>query len=168
MSKLPSRILQSAAVRRKRVVDSIKTAIATMEEEIGLNGGIYPHNRGRLSLAEVCRRAQVHSITLMGETHRDSTRLLVLEWVNRNTKSGASAKRDEKSAQRSKREDLRDSVKLLAAKLQAVHQVEIPWRDEEIERLKNLISTLHNEIAGLREKLGELNVVAIKRSKRPS
>lgn len=161
MSNVPSRVIQSAAIRRKRVVDAVEAAIATMEEEMRSNGGIYPHNGGRLSLAEVCRRAQVHSITLMGEAHRASTRLLVLEWVGSNAKSGARAKRDHKSSQRSKREDLHDSVKLLAAKLQALHQVEIPWRDEEIERLKNVVSALTEEVAGLRERLGDLRIVSI-------
>lgn len=166
MSSVPSRVLRSATIRRKRVVDAVKAAIATMEEEMRSNGGIYPKNGGRLSLAEVCRRAQVHSITLMGEAHRASTRVLVLEWVSSNAKSGARAKRDQKFSQRSKREDLHDSVKLLAARLQALHQVEIPWRDEEIERLKNVISTLCDEIAALRERLGELNVVSFNQSKR--
>lgn len=166
MTSPPSRVLQSAAIRRKRVVDAVKIAMATMEGEIASSGGIYPHNRGRLSLAEVCRRAQVHSITLMGKTHRDSTRLLVLEWVGSNSRSGARAKREDKSSQRSKRVDLHDSVRLLAAKLQSIHQVEIPWRDEEIERLKNVISALNEEIAGLREKLSTLNVVSFNQSKR--
>jgi len=102
----------------------------------------------------------------MGKTHRDSTRLLVLEWVGSNSRSGARAKREDKSSQRSKRVDLHDSVRLLAAKLQSIHQVEIPWRDEEIERLKNVISALNEEIAGLREKLSTLNVVSFNQSKR--
>jgi hypothetical protein len=132
-----------------------------MESEIESNAGIYSRNRGRVSLAEVCRRAGVHSITLMGPAHRDTTRITVMNWVssvqggNRSSRHAVKVKKIDRTV------SLDASVKLLAAKLQALHQVEIPYRDEEIQRLKEEVELLKRENETLKDLVSSRNVVRL-------
>lgn len=58
---------QSALSRYDRNAEEIYTRVRkmmhTIQAEIDTNEGIYPHNRGSVSLAEVARRAQMHPVT---------------------------------------------------------------------------------------------------------
>lgn len=52
-----------------------------MDEEIKANAGVYPHNRGRITQTEVCRRAAVSKVTLQGPAHKTTTKVDVDSWV---------------------------------------------------------------------------------------
>lgn len=56
-------------------------AIATIEDEIKLNGSIYPENAGRLIQFEVWRRVGIAKITLHSPSHKETTKLEVDRWV---------------------------------------------------------------------------------------
>ncbi|MEX3990930.1 hypothetical protein AB4Y35_09130 [Paraburkholderia sp. EG286A] len=47
--------------------ERVRAVMTTIQEEIAANEGIYPHNKGAVSLAEVARRAQIHPNTF----HKD-------------------------------------------------------------------------------------------------
>jgi hypothetical protein len=48
----------------------VEAAMAAIEQEMTANDGIYPHNNGALSGAEVARRAGVHPTTLFSPKQR--------------------------------------------------------------------------------------------------
>ena len=55
--------------------------MGAIELEIDANDGVYPFNKGRVTQAEVCRRASVDKVTLQKPTHKDTTRKAVTEWL---------------------------------------------------------------------------------------
>jgi hypothetical protein len=80
-SALPAGLRASQVARTRDVVTKLERAFADIEREMEQSGGIYPQNRGRLSQAEVCRRADVDPMTLYGENHKKSTKAKVDEWL---------------------------------------------------------------------------------------
>jgi hypothetical protein len=72
----------SDSSRTSEVREKIEAAIATIASEISSSDGLYPRNGGRLSQAEVCRRAGVSLAVLQGAVHRDTTRLRVNKWLS--------------------------------------------------------------------------------------
>ena len=43
--------------------ERVRTVMSTIQEEMAANQGIYPRNKGAVSLAEVARRAEIHPFT---------------------------------------------------------------------------------------------------------
>lgn len=68
-----------AKKRTDKIVEKIRAAMALIEAELKKNKWLYESNGGRLSQAELCRRAGVAQVTLQNPSHKDST----LPWVNR-------------------------------------------------------------------------------------
>jgi len=74
--------LRASQVARSRlVVAKLELVFVEIEQELKRSGGIYPQNHGRLSQAEVCRRAGIDPMTLYGENHKDSTKIKLDEWL---------------------------------------------------------------------------------------
>ena len=71
----------SGKKRTQGVVDRTKAAMRAMELEIDANAGLYPFNKGRVTYAEVCRRADVSNATLLKESHRETTRKAISAWL---------------------------------------------------------------------------------------
>lgn len=47
----------------EQTLEGVRTMLATIRNEMAENDGVYPHNKGGLSLAEVARRAGIHPQT---------------------------------------------------------------------------------------------------------
>lgn len=60
-----SRYDSNAKETHKRV----RALKSTIQEEMAANGGIYPHNKGAISLAEIARRAGIHPVTFHKERY---------------------------------------------------------------------------------------------------
>ena len=142
-------LVTSARKRTQRVVKCIKEAMLAIEAEIKENEGIYPRNRGRLTMAEVCRRAGVHEITMMGSVHRDTTRPMIMTWIKQlGGIEGAAKIRNEIT----KRTDVaKEEYRRIASQFQAMYQVEVPRRDDEIRKLKQNVAELEAENIRLQE-----------------
>ena len=78
-------LLVHARQRSADFITKIKTAMKIIEDDIEHNEGIYPFNSGRLSIAELCRRAEVACAVLQNPTHKNTTRRLVEVWLTRVT-----------------------------------------------------------------------------------
>lgn len=78
---LPDALLAHSRGRTDDVTDKLRRAMKVIEAEIEENEGIYGFNGGRLSLAEVCRRANVFKSTVQGPAHRDTTKPMVQKWI---------------------------------------------------------------------------------------
>lgn len=133
-------VIRSAKNRTLRVVHSVKTAMSMIEREIAENEGIYPRNGGRLTMAEVCRRSGVHQITMMGKAHRDTTRPMIVRWIQGLKLIGDSIAIRGTVTKRA--DAAREEYRKIASQFQAMYQVEIPRRDREIEQLRLRISQL--------------------------
>lgn len=80
---IPAGLLASSKARSTDVVAKLQKAMRDMELEVEQNDGLYPLNGGRITMAEVCRRASVNPVTLHAPAHRDCTRKLVEAWVEK-------------------------------------------------------------------------------------
>ena len=69
------------ADNRRRTVEKVKAAIQTMDAELAEHG-YYPHNDGRITRKEVCRRAGLGESTLKNRTHAN-TAVMVDRWLKR-------------------------------------------------------------------------------------
>ena len=79
----PAGLIDHAKQRTLAFIAKLKAAMAAIELEIDQNEGLYPFNGGRLTQAEVCRRAGVSNIALQGPAHKDTTKKLVDDWLLR-------------------------------------------------------------------------------------
>jgi hypothetical protein len=82
---LPPQLLAAAKARTTDVIAKVKGAMKQMELDIQNSEGIYPFNGGRITVAEVCRRAKISNMTLQAPSHRDSTKVVVEEWIRKLT-----------------------------------------------------------------------------------
>lgn len=51
------------AAKTAKVHQNVDDAIRTITDEMKANGGIYPHNGGAVSMAEIARRAEINEAT---------------------------------------------------------------------------------------------------------
>lgn len=157
-------LAKAGRARTDRVVRLIETAMATIEKEIADADGIYPYNSGRLSVAEVCRRAGVHQVTLQSATHKGTTRITVLAWIDRVKLAmikGAKTVRREVHRRATQWKDLYQSV---AAQYKNMYAIEIVQRDALIKDLKQENKVLRSQLAQARASGGK--VVGIRSKKR--
>jgi hypothetical protein len=77
----PDSLQRHAQDEHDKVVAKLERAKATVTKEIEENEGIYPFNKGRLTQAELCRRAGIGKATLQGPAHRETTRNAINDWL---------------------------------------------------------------------------------------
>lgn len=82
---LPPELLAASKARTTNVIAKVREAMKDMELDIQNSEGIYPFNGGRITVAEVCRRAKISNMTLQAPSHRDSTKVVVEEWIKKLT-----------------------------------------------------------------------------------
>lgn len=70
-----------ASGMRDNTARKIEAAMETIAREVGENEGLYPYNKGKVTQAEVCRRAGVRVSTLQGMVHRGTTLKALNEWL---------------------------------------------------------------------------------------
>lgn len=68
---IQKRALERGAQRTEDIQQRVRKLLADIEDEMTRNGGVYPHNGGALSGAEVARRAGIHPTTLFSPKQRD-------------------------------------------------------------------------------------------------
>lgn len=80
---IPAGLNSHAKSRSSMFVSKLRQAMSAIEAEIEQNEGLYPFNAGRLTKAELCRRAGVDDQTLQNRTHKATTNKMVDDWLNR-------------------------------------------------------------------------------------
>jgi len=80
---IPPELLAHAKGRSSDLVKQLKKAMQAIELDIEKNDGLYPYNGGRLTQAEVCRRAGIRNASLQGPRHKATTKLDVDAFVSR-------------------------------------------------------------------------------------
>lgn len=79
--KLPDRLRQHSSDRTSAVVERVRAALEEIQAEISGSGGVYQSNGGRITMAEICRRAGIAPVTLHGPRHKSTTLPAVLRFV---------------------------------------------------------------------------------------
>lgn len=155
-----------AKSRSDVVTVNLHKAMTTIEKELGMNDGVYPFNKGRLSMAEVCRRAGVHKITLQGEVHRLTTRLVVKKWLDNLEGHLVKGAKSVRHRVTSKIEDWKARYTDLARSYNEIYAVEIVCRDAKLKTAFEKIEELESEVLSLRAQLSGKTVVVISEGKK--
>lgn len=69
--------------RTQAMLQRLRKAMQDIEAEIAQHQGVYPFNHGRVTQSELCRRADVKKATLQTPLHKDTTRVEVIDWLDR-------------------------------------------------------------------------------------
>lgn len=152
----PEQLLQHAKARSAAFVAKIQKAMNTIEEEIEENEGLYPYNGGRLSQAELCRRASVTNVALQAPSHKDTTRKWVEKWINSVHQRLTTGKKSVRKAVTDRMESWKEQHKAVATAY-AVVILELGERDTRIEELEAENAKLRKDLS----KLQSANIVPI-------
>lgn len=136
--------------------------MTVIEGEIDKNDGIYPYNGGRISQAELCRRADVTNVGLATPAHRDTTRKAVAEWLARVKSAGITGRKSVRRAVTDRADDWKRQHDAIA---QSFRLAEL----EHLEMKRNY-QTLKAENAALRELLNATaaaKVVSLRKRPKP-
>ena len=164
---LPPQLLAASKDRTTKVIAKVRNAMKEMELDIQKSEGIYPFNGGRITVAEVCRRAGISNMTLQAPSHRDSTKVVVEEWIKKLTVRLTTGAKIVRRAVTDRAEEWKRVHDEIATAYHIDHLTLVNVRSElddaqrRIRELEELNATL---IEQLRNVSG-LNVTPIKRGK---
>lgn len=159
--KAPEQLLLHAQERTNAFVAKLKKAMNDIEKDIESNEGLYPYNGGRLSQAELCRRATVTNVALQSESHKTTTLIWVKKWLERIHHGLTTGKK----LVRKKVTDRAESWKEQHAALATAYNIAMI----EYGELENRVQALEAENGNLRDQLAEkrsLKVVPIPKRKK--
>ncbi|MGV3682135.1 MAG: hypothetical protein ACO1PM_20810 [Acidovorax sp.] len=141
----PKALIESSKQRTVDFIQKIRKAMQTIEGEIDTNNGIYPYNGGRLSQAELCRRAEVTNVGLATPAHRDTTRKMVGDWLARINSASITGRKSVRRAVTDRADDWKRQHDAIAQS----------YRIAELEHLefKRKYKKLEEENAALRKLL---------------
>lgn len=142
----PSTALSDHAHGRTDLVRvKLREAMKTIEIEIDQNAGIYPLHGGRLSLAEVCRRAGVHKVTLQGPSHRETSKTEIENWIKRLKESLITGRKSVRRTVTARADDWEARYKAVANKFNEMYAIEVIAKDKMIRELTEKVTTLEAE-----------------------
>lgn len=127
--------MQHAQKRTQAVIAGLREAMNAIEQEIDAHEGVYPFNGGRLSQAELCRRAGVKPITLLGPAHKTTTKVEVDAWLARVTRAMVQGKKSVRRAVTDRATAWKEQLELIAHQyhLAELRMVAMQARIDELE-----------------------------------
>lgn len=154
--------------RSDEVLTKLRKAMDAIEKDIEDNDGLYPFNNGRLSLAEVCRRASIHKITLQGEKHRSTTKVVVKEWLQSLEKLSVIGAKTVRKRVTASVDEWRDRYLAIARKYNEMYAINIISMQSKLDEAQSRIADLESEVMELRIKLsaGGVSFITGARSKK--
>ncbi|WP_157835134.1 hypothetical protein [Xanthomonas sp. SHU 199] len=139
--------------------------MSKIELEVEQSGGIYPYNAGRLSQAELCRRAGVANVTLQNLNHKSSTLVEVNEWLKLVRAKMVSGRKSVRRAVTDRVENLKQEFHQLAtnyniSRLEAADlNLELALVRAELKEARCIIDELEREVSQLRIDMAKGKVV---------
>jgi hypothetical protein len=158
-------IVEHAKSRTEEVRRKVSEAMRAIELDIEQNEGIYPFNGGRLTQAEVCRRAGIRNVTLGGKAHKDTTREMVRVWLDGIEKNLVAGKRAVRKAVTQRADDWHARY-LAAARMSDLYHIQFVDLNDKLKKSGVRISELEAENVQLRSELSHGKVVRMPKPKR--
>lgn len=158
-------LVVAAAGRTKKLVMKLRHAMASIESDIEANEWIYPYNKGRVTQAEVCRRAGTRAAVLQGPVHKEKMLVEVNQWVasiQRKLITGHTSVRQAVT----KRADDWKQLYAAAAHHSNLYHLQMVTLRSQLKECERRIKTLESENLQLQVKVSEGRVVHISNSKR--
>ena len=138
--------------------------MAAIELDIDQTEGIYPFNGGRLTQAEVCRRASVHKITLQGTAHRTTTRKMIEVWIRKAKERMVIGKRAVRKAVTVRADDWHARY-LKAAQMTNIYHIQFVSLNELVAKREARITELEVQLVQLQSEMSKGKIVRIQSSK---
>ena len=124
--------------RTLAMLQRLRKAMHDIEAEIATHHGVYPFNHGRVTQSELCRRADVKKATLQTPLHEDTTRVEVIEWLDRLSVQLAGTRNATRERVTAVADDLTEELRALKSQL-ADAQAQIAELLEENARLRKTV-----------------------------
>lgn len=121
--------------RTQAMLQHLRKAMRDIEAEIAEHHGVYPFNHGRVTQSELCRRADVKKATLQTPLHKDTTRVEVIEWLDRLSVQLAGTREASRERVTAVADDLAEELRAVQAEL-AEARAQIAALLEENTRLR--------------------------------
>jgi hypothetical protein len=121
--------------RTQAMLQRLRKAMRDIEAEIAEHHGVYPFNHGRVTQSELCRRADVKKATLQTPLHKDTTRVEVIEWLDRLSVQLAGTREASRERVTAVADDLAEELRAVQAEL-AEARAQIAALLEENTRLR--------------------------------
>ena len=124
--------------RTLAMLQRLRKAMQDIEAEVAQHHGAYPFNHGRVTQSELCRRADVKKATLQTPLHKDTTRVEVIEWLERLSSQLADTRAATRERVTAVADDLAEELLTVKAELAAAH-AHIAALLEENARLRKAV-----------------------------
>ena len=146
----------------------IRKAMEAIERDIEDNDGLYPFNNGKLSLAEVCRRASIHKVTLQGATHKTTTKVAVKRWLENLDKLSVVGAKNVRKRVTASVDEWRNRYLEIARKYNEMYAIHVVSLQNKLNEAQTRISDLESENMDLRIKLsaGGVSLISNGRNKK--
>jgi len=141
---------------RELVRAKLRKAQEQIERDLQENEGIYPFNKGRLTQAELCRRASIGMATLQGPAHKDAARKEVNAWLDGVKKRALQGHRKVRRAVTDRTDVLKQAYQELQSGWAVAELVYIEAQ-HRIAKLEEELVALHEELAVLRAVQGHVS-----------
>lgn len=166
--KIESPLKVYSRSRSDEVSAKIRKAMEAIEKDIEDNDGLYPFNNGRLSLAEVCRRASIHKVTLQGATHSSTTKVVVKEWLQNLDKLTIIGAKNVRKRVTATVDEWRERYLAIAQKYNEMYAINIVSMQKRLEEAQSRIADLESLNVELQIKLsaGSVSLIEKGRSKK--
>ncbi len=142
--RLRSAAAIAAKQRKEKVLNNLRDAMATIDQELINSDGLYEYNHGKLNQRELCRRAGIAYITLHSPAHKKTTRIEIQTWL----KSKARATRRVAEETKIDRAKYWKSEHAKIATQICIYELELKERDRVILELKSEVDRLGSILAG--------------------
>lgn len=161
-------LVHHAHERSRNVLKKLQEAMKSIELDIEQNEGIYPFHGGRLTVAEVCRRAGVRDVTLHGPAHKDTTKPMVESWLEQVKTKLITGRKAVRRTVTARADSWEDKYKKVANKFNQMYAIEVIARDEKLRELTQRVAELEEENLMLRSELSSGKVVQLPDSRAQS
>jgi hypothetical protein len=147
----PQELLKFAQQRTTKFVAKLTKAMKDIEDDIAKNDGLYPLNGGRLSQAEVCRRADVENKSLQGKMHKTTTRVTVKKWLERVLAGVVQGKKNVRKTVTDRAESWKEAHRQVA-QARHIDQLKLEHALERNRVLENENSSLRAQLSSASER----------------
>lgn len=160
MSKTNTPLASNAKSRTAEFLRRIEAGKSAIEADVEKNEGIYPLNGGRLSIEEVCRRAGIHTVSLHGHLHKDTTLKELHRWLDDLLGSMAVGKKAVRKAVTQRADEWQKRFLEQANWVHRYHVLEAA-RIDELKAANARVAELEGEVLRLTEQLAPRKNVSI-------
>lgn len=144
--------------------DKVRSVMVQIQQEMVSNSGMYPHNKGVISQAELARRASMHPVTLHKPYYKELIRE-IKEWLV-NVNSGAIVGHKRVRSTLTSRLDEHEKLRISLQESLRISEIDLDISEAKVEELEKRCQFLEENNMKLRNQLAQ--VASLKIVKRTS